>query len=199
MAGLFRDDVLGPVDRDGHRRRQAGARWAAATADVEADRAGVAIVIPAGFTSAVTTGRPAEMRIIAGGNLTAREVARRRRHALRLRYRRRPAGGADDRGGWRPGRRGNGRGRRPGRPRASPITVADIAADKRQASMATFYGAAMAIMFVFFATQYGDARAARRATRRDAQPADRGADPARGHHPRRRRSPGWSWASSRCR
>ena len=38
---------------------------------------------------------------------------------------------------------------------ASPITVGDVAAAKRQASMATFYGAAMAIMFVFFAAQYG--------------------------------------------
>ncbi len=31
----------------------------------------------------------------------------------------------------------------------------DLVAQHRQASLATFYGAAMAIMFVFFATQYG--------------------------------------------
>ena len=36
-----------------------------------------------------------------------------------------------------------------------PIGVTDATAAKRQASLATFYGAAMAIMFVFFATQYG--------------------------------------------
>ena len=33
--------------------------------------------------------------------------------------------------------------------------MTDAAAAKRQATLATFYGAAMAIMFVFFATQYG--------------------------------------------
>jgi ABC-2 type transport system permease protein len=37
----------------------------------------------------------------------------------------------------------------------SPIAVTDATAARRQATLATFYGAAMAIMFVFFATQYG--------------------------------------------
>ena len=37
----------------------------------------------------------------------------------------------------------------------SPIAVTEAGTEARQASMATFYGAAMAIMFVFFATQYG--------------------------------------------
>jgi ABC-2 type transport system permease protein len=38
---------------------------------------------------------------------------------------------------------------------ASPIGVVDDRTDRLQASLGTFYGAAMAIMFVFFATQYG--------------------------------------------
>jgi linearmycin/streptolysin S transport system permease protein len=36
-----------------------------------------------------------------------------------------------------------------------PITIAETATRQLQANLATFYGAAMAIMFVFFATQYG--------------------------------------------
>ena len=108
------------------------------------------------------------------------------RHALRRRHRGGPAG---RRGRWpraaarstrRPSSRATAAVQAPG-----PIAVADVAAEKRQASMATFYGAAMAIMFVFFATQYGALGAARRATRRDAQPAARGADPPGGDHARR--------------
>jgi ABC-2 type transport system permease protein len=37
----------------------------------------------------------------------------------------------------------------------APITVIDSSIASQQANLATFYGAAMAIMFVFFATQYG--------------------------------------------
>jgi ABC-2 type transport system permease protein len=37
----------------------------------------------------------------------------------------------------------------------SPIRVVEDATETLQAGLATFYGAAMAIMFVFFATQYG--------------------------------------------
>ncbi len=38
---------------------------------------------------------------------------------------------------------------------ADPITVADVAAADRQASNATYYAAAMAIVFVFFSAQFG--------------------------------------------
>jgi ABC-2 type transport system permease protein len=155
VAGLFRDDVLAQLTETRIADIESASDVAAARADVDADRAGVAIVIPAGFTTAVTAGRPAEMRIIAGGNVTAREVARAvvTRFAsdvgtVQLAVQTIAAGGGqiDQTTVQRAAQAVHGE---------SPITVGDIAAEKRQASMATFYGAAMAIMFVFFAAQYG--------------------------------------------
>ena len=155
VAGLFRDDVLAQLTETGIADIATATDVAAATADVDADRAGVAIVIPAGFTSAVTAGQPAEMRIIAGGNVTAREVARAvvTRFAsdigtvqLAVQTIAASGGQADQATIEAAAQAVHG---------ASPITVGDVAAEKRQASMATFYGAAMAIMFVFFAAQYG--------------------------------------------
>ncbi len=154
-AGLFRDDVLGQLAGTGIADIATATDETAAAAAVEADRAGVAIVIPAGFTTGVTTGQPTEMRIIAGANVTAREVARAvvTRFAadvgtVQLAVRTIAAsGGQVDAATIDAATRAvHG---------PSPITVADVAAEARQASMATFYGAAMAIMFVFFATQYG--------------------------------------------
>ena len=128
---------------------------AAAREEVAADRAGAAVVIPAGFTAAIQAGRPTEVRILGGTSLIAREVARQAvtRFAdevdavqLTVATLGQTAGTVD------PATIGaiqqavlSG----------SPIVVAEASAAKRQASMATFYGAAMAIMFVFFAVQYG--------------------------------------------
>jgi ABC-2 type transport system permease protein len=38
---------------------------------------------------------------------------------------------------------------------ADPVTIADVAAEDRQAPMSTYYAAAMAIVFVFFSAQFG--------------------------------------------
>ena len=155
VAGLFRDEVLGPLAGAGVADVRPATDVTAAVADVSADQAGVAIVIPAGFTNAVTAGRPAEMQIIAGGNVTAREVAR----SVVARFAAdigavqvavqtiAASGGQVD--------AATIEGAAQAVHAASPITVGDLAAERRQASMATFYGAAMAIMFVFFAAQYG--------------------------------------------
>ncbi len=67
----------------------------------------------------------------------------------------------------------------------SPIAVTDATAAKRQATLATFYGAAMSIMFVFFATQYGTHRPPGRASNRHVEPPPRGADRAWVGDPRR--------------
>ncbi len=155
LASVLRDEVLANVAASGIAEIVPIADETAAATEIEADRAGVAIVIPAGLTGAVTVGDPAEIRILAGGSVTAREVAR----AVVTRF-------ANDVGAVQLAVRtvaaSGGQADAPtieaattAVQAASPIAVADLAADKRQASMATFYGAAMAIMFVFFATQYG--------------------------------------------
>ena len=102
-------------------------------------------------------GEPAEIRILAGGD-TDRPRGRASRRHRASRPTSAPSSspsGRSPRPAARPTRRPSTRPRR-----ADPRLESDRgrptpAAEKRQASMATFYGAAMAIMFVFFATQYG--------------------------------------------
>ena len=122
---------------------------------VSADQAGAAIVIPAGFTDAIHDGQPTQLRVLGGSSPVSREVVRATvagfanvvgagQLALQTVV---ATGGVVDATSL-------------DRIRAalladSPITVTDETASKRQATLATFYGAAMAIMFVFFATQYG--------------------------------------------
>jgi ABC-2 type transport system permease protein len=122
---------------------------------IGADEAGAAVIIPAGFTDAIHSGTPTELRILGGSSPTSREVVRATVTsfanvvgASQLTQQTVVAtGGSVDAASME-------------RIRAalvsdSPIGVTDATAARRQASLATFYGAAMAIMFVFFATQYG--------------------------------------------
>ena len=122
---------------------------------VASEAVGVAIVIPAGFSDGIHAASPVEVRILGGANPVAREIARQavtafadQVDAAQLTVQTVVATGeAVDAATV-------------GRIRAAllgdpPIALGDVAAAHRQASMATFYSAAMAIMFVFFATQYG--------------------------------------------
>jgi ABC-2 type transport system permease protein len=152
--GLARD-VFGGLSDAGIAEIRSAASEAEARAEIEAGRADAGIVIPEGFTAAVMAGRPAELRILAGEGLIAREIAR----AATNRYAQTigavqlavaaavAAGAAPDEGTI-------------ARAQAAvaappPVIVVDVSADHLQASIATFYAAAMAIMFVFFATMYG--------------------------------------------
>jgi ABC-2 type transport system permease protein len=155
VSDAFRTEILPQLTEAGIADITAASDETAAAGEVSADRAGAGIVIPAGFTDAVMSGQPAEMRIIAGADVTAREVAR----AVAMRF-------AADIGTIQLAVRtiaaSGGQADQAAVDAAtaavhgpSPITVGDVTAQARQASMATFYGAAMAIMFVFFAAQYG--------------------------------------------
>ena len=129
---------------------EADARYA-----VSDGQAGAAVVIPAGFTQAIGSGTATEVRILAGDSAVAREVARatvtgfaNQVGTTQLTLQTVIATG------------GTVTAEMPQQVAAAlhdatPIVVVDATADKRQATLATFYGAAMAIMFVFFATQYG--------------------------------------------
>ncbi len=126
-----------------------------ARAAVAADQVGAAIVIPAGFTAAIHDATPTEVRILGGSGPISREVVRAtvtafadQVDAAQLTIQTLVAtGGSVDAATVqrvRDALQGE-----------APIAVTDALSARRQASMATFYGAAMAIMFVFFATQYG--------------------------------------------
>ncbi len=184
VADAFRNEVVPGIVRTGIADVVPVADEAAAASEIEADRAGVAIVIPAGLSEAVSAGKPAELRILAGGNVTAREVGRAVASSfaadigtVQLAVRTISAGGGQIDQATIDGAMAAVHG-------TPPIAIAELAAGARQASLATFYGAAMAIMFVFFATQYG--ALALLGERRDGtlEPAARGAGLAGGDRAR---------------
>jgi ABC-2 type transport system permease protein len=122
---------------------------------VSADQAGAAVIIPAGFSQAVHDGTPTELRILGGSSPTSREVVRATVTSFAN-----VAGAAQLTLQTVAATGGTVDAATADRVRAalladSPIAVADATAARRQATLATFYGAAMSIMFVFFATQYG--------------------------------------------
>jgi len=155
VAGILVTDVLGSLKAADVADIDILASETAATDEVRDGSAAAAIVIPEGFTAAVEAGRPAEVRIVGGEFAVSVEIARSAvsRFAssvgsIQLMVATTVAGGgapdaetvtAAQVAAAEPG----------------PIAITDTALEQRQANLATFYGAAMAIMFVFFATQYG--------------------------------------------
>ncbi len=128
---------------------------AEADASVRAAESGAAVIIPAGFSAAVHAAAPTEIRILAGSDPVAREVARAAvssftaavgTNQLTLATIGAVGGTVDAATAERIRAAVSG---------SPPIVAADGSAIGRQATLATFYAAAMAIMFVFFATQYG--------------------------------------------
>jgi ABC-2 type transport system permease protein len=124
--------------------------------DVRDGETGAGVVIPAGFTDAIHAGRATTLRILGGEYAVAVEVAR----ATATRF-------ANDIGATQlmvatdatvSGRSPDAAAIQAAQEAVqgpSPVLVTDEGAQRMQANLATFYGAAMAIMFVFFATQYG--------------------------------------------
>ena len=128
---------------------------AAARTAVDGGDVGAAVIIPAGFTSAIQSGAATEVRILGGAGATGREVARavvtkfaNAIGAIQLAVRTVGANGGTADAATIQAAAAAVQG-------SNPIGVVDSTAAHVQASLATFYGAAMAIMFVFFATQYG--------------------------------------------
>ena len=115
--------------------------------------AGAVVVIPAGFSQAIASGAPTQVRLLGGEYPASFEVARsvvtgspRETGAAQLLVATRPRRPVTE----------HSSSRRPARgPAPPPIAVVEAIPPARQAGRATFYAAAMAIMFVFFATQYG--------------------------------------------
>jgi len=155
VAAILVDDVLGSLAEAGVADVDPIATETEAVEEVRTGRAAAAIVIPGDFTAAVEGGMPAEVRILGGEARLSLEIATSavQRFAeavgtIQLMVATSVASGskpdaalvgAAQAAAGEPG----------------PISVATSALERRQADLATFYGAAMAIMFVFFATQYG--------------------------------------------
>lgn len=147
------DDAFGSLPKAGIATVDRIATDEEARAQLEAGNAGAMIVVPAGFSQAIASGQPTQITLLGGQFPSSFEVARAvvtrfasEAGAAQLMVATAMAGQAD-----------------PAVVQAAvatlgqpaPIAVVEDQTPSRQAGRATFYAAAMAIMFVFFATQYG--------------------------------------------
>jgi ABC-2 type transport system permease protein len=130
----------------------------AARAAVEEGRAEAAIVVPAGFSAAAMTGGGSQVELVVDPDaIVSSQVARsvldgfaHQVDAVQLSV----ATALFAAGGFPDPTATTALVER-ARAMADPITISDAAADDRQASSATYYAAAMAILFVFLAAQFG--------------------------------------------
>ncbi len=162
------DDVFGHLVAGGVADLEPVASEAEARAAVGAARVGAGIVVPAGFSQAIAAGTPTSVTILGRDAPAALQIARSTVQrfassvgATQLTIATTLAtmpGAAPAAGPVGPGASLD-----PatlGQIAASllapgPISVVDESADRRQATTQSFYSASMAIMFLFFATQYG--------------------------------------------
>ena len=158
VANTLVDHVLGALVDSGVADVSTVESEAAAMAALDGGETNAAILIPSGFSEAISTGQDTEVRIVGIpdsplGTQIARSVVgsfASEVGAIQLAI----MTAAD----WQPGQ--------PAplvdeptvavvRDLPSPLAVNDASMEKRQATTSTFYAAAMAIMFLFFATAYG--------------------------------------------
>jgi len=130
---------------------------AEARAAVQAKDVAAAIVIPAGFTTAVQAGRPAQLLVIGGSSSLPAEVARSvlagfgsQVTAVQV-----AVGTALAASGESPDPALAGELVAAAMAAPAPIEVTAGDTVDRVASSKTFYGASMAVLFVFFAAQFG--------------------------------------------
>jgi ABC-2 type transport system permease protein len=155
VAQTFVDDALGSVVDAGVADVSAIPSESEAADQVRAGDAGVAIVIPPGFSDAVQTGTPTQITLVKGDYAVAFEIARSVASqfadtvgSVQLMVATTAAtGGSVDQATIAEAQAAMSD--------AGPIASTNATTELLQANLATFYGAAMAIMFVFFATQYG--------------------------------------------
>ena len=158
MATTLRDDVFGALVKAGIADVQPIDTEEAARVAVEDESASAAIIIPAGFSDAITGGRSTEVRILGTADTSfSTQVA----SAVTARF-------GDQVRAVQLAIHTVGQAR--GSPLAGdalaavvsdvtvapqPIVVTDEAATLRQLAPATYFSASMAVLFLFFAAQYG--------------------------------------------
>lgn len=130
---------------------------ATARAQVDAGDVDAAIIIPAGFSDAIQAGEPAQLAIIGGPATLSVEIARSvlagfGSEVTAVQVGVHAALGAT---GAAPEPSLVARLARGALAIPAPIVVSQDATSQRQASSTTYYGASMAVLFVFFAAQFG--------------------------------------------
>jgi ABC-2 type transport system permease protein len=130
---------------------------AAARAQVDAGDVDAAIVIPAGFSAAIQAGQSARLLVIGGPSTLSSEIARSvlagfGSEVTAVQVGVRAALGAS---GSAPEPSYLARLTQAALAIPAPVVVAEGRTADRQATSTTYYGASMAVMFVFFAAQFG--------------------------------------------
>ncbi|NUR92687.1 MAG: ABC transporter permease [Nonomuraea sp.] len=146
IAATFTGRVLRPLEQAGVVRLRGADDEAMARRVLDSGDAQAAYVIPAGFSQAVQSGRAATIRVIGDvdaqiGSYVARSIAE--SFASDVRYVQvalaAKGGGTPEQAAAVP----------------APVTVADLAADRRQLTLAESFQAGMAVFFLFFTVQFG--------------------------------------------
>ncbi|MFB4281799.1 ABC transporter permease [Nonomuraea sp. MTCD27] len=146
IATAFTGQVLGTLEREGVIRLRTVGTEQEALALLERGEADAAYVIPGGFSQAVLGGHATSMRLIgdadaAISSFVARSVAE--SFVADVRYVRvalaTKGGGTPEEALRVP----------------VPVTVEDLAAERRQLSLAESFSAGMAVFFLFFTVQFG--------------------------------------------
>ena len=146
-AQAFTTDALAPLQRAGIVKLRRESTLAAGQSAASRDQVNATLVLPAGFSAAIERGQPASVRVVGSvdspiGTQVAQSIAQ--SYAARIDTIRIATAAA--------------------RPRpinavqaASfvPIVVANVSTKNRQLDSGTFYGAGMAVFFLFFTVQFG--------------------------------------------
>jgi ABC-2 type transport system permease protein len=158
IAGALRDGPLAAVEAAGVADIVAVASSEEARTKVDAGDVGAAIVVPAGFSAAVARGAPATIELIVtpeavlSGQVARSVVAAFTSDITAVQLAVSTALAAT--GGTRDAALIE-RLAAEARALPEPIVLADQSTAGRQASSPTFYAASMAVLFVFFAAQFG--------------------------------------------
>jgi ABC-2 type transport system permease protein len=164
LARVFRDDVLGSLEDDPAFTITDVPTEAAARAAVEDESASAAFIIPPGFTMAIAAGQAVTLDVVGArdaglGTEVARALAQRFgdgvvtvqlsiASARALAKAAAPPGATPD-----PALDGRVAGAATAAP--APVRLVDDTTDLRQLSLATYFSASMAILFLFFSAQTG--------------------------------------------
>jgi ABC-2 type transport system permease protein len=157
IAQALRDGPLTGLAEAGVADIATAATEAEARTQVESDAAAAAIVIPAGFSEAVQAGQPARLMVIGGPSVLPTEIAR----SVLARFGREVAavqvgvGSVLKATGVAPEPATLERLARAAMAVPAPIGIVEGTTSDRLASSTTYYGASMAVLFVFFAAQFG--------------------------------------------
>ena len=146
-AQAFVTDALGPLERAGLIRLSRESTFAAGQSAANKDQVSATFVLPAGLSGAVARGQPASVRVLGSvdstiGTQVAQSIAR--SYADRIESIRIAAAA--------------GRNTSIDAAKAAalmPIVIADVSTRNRQLDSGTFFGAGMAVFFLFFTVQFG--------------------------------------------